>query len=102
MRKLHLVTGCVLFGLVAAAGCGGGVAALPSGATAGAADRIHYALSLSGSPVSPDVTDVPYDGGPVILAPKFYLTFWGYKKRRSRKGRAAADCIHEEHGRQSP
>ncbi len=79
MRKLHLVTGSVLFGLVAAAGCGGGSAALPSGATAGAADRIHYALSLSGSPVSPDVTYVPYDGGPVILAPKFYLTFWGYK-----------------------
>lgn len=42
--------------------------------------RPHYALSRSASRVSPFITYVPYAGGPVILAPKFYLTFWGYKK----------------------
>jgi hypothetical protein len=79
MRK-HVLIWSVLFGAFMVAGCSSANPSLPSGAAAGTAQRIHYARSLSASAVSPDVTYVPYQGGPVIVAPKFYLTFWGYKK----------------------
>ncbi len=41
----------------------------------------HYALARGVAPaVKPLFFRVPYLGGPVIIAPKFYFTFWGYKK----------------------
>ena len=41
----------------------------------------HYAASRSREPhIKPLYFQVPYLGGSVIAAPKFYFTFWGYKK----------------------
>jgi hypothetical protein len=44
--------------------------------------RPHYALAQGSSrSVGPLVPYVPYQpGGTVIVAPKFYLVFWDYKK----------------------
>jgi hypothetical protein len=50
----------------------------PSGAPIGSAP--HYARSLAAPLVSPLIDYVPYDGGPVLTTPKFYITFWAYKK----------------------
>jgi hypothetical protein len=41
----------------------------------------HYALTArTASPIQPAFVFVPYQGGPIIVKPKFYFTFWGYKK----------------------
>ncbi|MGA7201530.1 MAG: hypothetical protein WBX26_06860, partial [Candidatus Cybelea sp.] len=41
----------------------------------------RYAASRSREPhIKPLYFQVPYLGGVVISAPKFYFTFWGYKK----------------------
>jgi len=41
----------------------------------------HYALPRgTARKVSPLYFRVPYLGGAVIIAPKYYFTFWGYKK----------------------
>src|ERR1700677_1346322 len=41
----------------------------------------RYAASHSKeSPIQPLFFQVPYLGGAVIVAPKFYFTFWGYNK----------------------
>jgi hypothetical protein len=72
---------------VAVCGCAGGgpPTALPVAASAyagaGRYEHAHYALSRTmASAVSPQVIYVPYEGGPVIVSPKFYLAFWAYKK----------------------
>lgn len=64
---------------LALAGCMAGASPALTADVAAAA-RPHYAASLAAPAETPLVTYVPYDGGPVILSPKFYLTFWGYKK----------------------
>jgi hypothetical protein len=81
-----------LVSAVAAAGCGAPGTGVPSGAATipganyiGAMHhRLHYALALGAKPagIVPLFPYVPYDSthGPVIVAPKFYLTFWDYKK----------------------
>ena len=79
-RPFYLSTLLAVLGVFVVPGCTG---VAPSVAPAGApvsVARPHYAPSLAASPVFPLVTYVPYDGGPVIATPKFYLTFWGYKK----------------------
>jgi hypothetical protein len=74
------------FGILVAlvlAGCMNGATTLPSGAMGPSAVLPygpHYARSRSEAAVTPFITYVPYNGGPVIVTPKFYLTFWGYKK----------------------
>jgi hypothetical protein len=41
----------------------------------------HYAFVRGLAPaVKPLFFQVPYRGGPVIVTPKFYFAFWGYKK----------------------
>lgn len=43
--------------------------------------RPHYAPTLRSTPsIAPLFFLIPYRGGSVITAPKFYFTFWGYKK----------------------
>jgi len=44
--------------------------------------RIHYALTrpLSRERATPANAFVTYGGGPVLVAPKIYLIFWGYKR----------------------
>ncbi len=81
------------FGFLAACalpGCGGGAsvfpATVPSGpdwAYAGGVlyHRPHYAPTHQTAPgIVPLLPYVPYMGGVVIVAPKFYLIFWDYKK----------------------
>jgi hypothetical protein len=82
------------FGFAAAfilAGCGAntpaGTASIPSGPNWNAAGtahyhQLHYAYALGATPrVAPLYQPyVPYLGGQVLLAPKFYLIFWDYKK----------------------
>jgi hypothetical protein len=91
MRKSLFVTvALAAFGVLAVAGCAGGSSSVPAYTAAGSAYSMHapsvlrhgphYSPSLTAPHVSPLITYVPYDGGPVILTPKFYLTFWGYKK----------------------
>jgi hypothetical protein len=91
MRKTSVAISAM--GAVAAlavADCaGGGVAPVGGAAPSGASDWSdaggvryappHYALSRR-TAVSPLFVYVPYEGGPVIVDPKFYFTFWGYKK----------------------
>ncbi|MGA8099333.1 MAG: hypothetical protein WB810_11825 [Candidatus Cybelea sp.] len=48
--------------------------------------RPHYAATRSmalspASRISPLLPYVPYLGGPVIVAPKFYFTFWDFNKK---------------------
>lgn len=80
MRRLRSsYTLLVALGVFAIPGCTGGSPPAVSVAPLSVSGP-HYALSRAASAISPLVTYVPYDGGPVIVAPKFYLTFWGYKK----------------------
>jgi hypothetical protein len=85
------LTAAAAFAALAVAGCSGGTGApigggLPNGVdwmTGGGmlSHRPHYALSrLAASAVLPAFASIPYLGGPVIVTPKFYFTFWGYKK----------------------
>jgi hypothetical protein len=61
-----------------AAGCGPPPAAP---AMLLAPGRIHYApTSSSTGRVVPALASVRYDGGPVLVDPKMYLIFWGYKR----------------------
>jgi serine protease len=95
--KVVRALGC--FAAFAVAGCaGGGVAPVSSTAQsetpgfvpggpgwiyAGGVlyHRPHYAVARGmASAVTPIFVYVPYEGGPVIVDPKFYFTFWGYKK----------------------
>lgn len=42
---------------------------------------IHYAATRHfASPAVPALASVRYDGGPVLVDPKIYLIFWGYKR----------------------
>jgi hypothetical protein len=47
-----------------------------------ASGRIHYALTLKAAAHGPlpDNAFVTYDNGPVLVNPKMYLIFWGYKR----------------------
>ncbi|HYL28136.1 MAG TPA: hypothetical protein VEW74_09915 [Candidatus Nitrosotalea sp.] len=72
------------------AGCAGMAVAPQASAPAGAGwiyaggvlyHQPHYAPSRGAeSKVTPLFFRVPYLGGAVIVAPKYYFTFWGYKK----------------------
>ncbi len=80
----HALVGCAsLLALSACAGASSTPSA-PNGLPAtyaGLRPAPHYALTLDrASRVSPQLFEyVPYEGGPVIVAPKMYLIFWGYK-----------------------
>ena len=70
---------------LAFAGCSNGARMLPAGGAAQSAGTVlpaaHYALPRTKAAViAPAFFYVPYLGGPVIVAPKFYFVFWGYKK----------------------
>jgi hypothetical protein len=81
-----------LAGALAAGGCGARETAVPAGvavadgsyAAGATGHRLHYALALgaTSNTITPLFPYVPYDSthGPVIVAPKFYLIFWDYKK----------------------
>ena len=73
--------------LALAAGCAGMTAAPQSSLPAQSAfqsvtyHQPHYARPRGAqTKVSPLYFLIPYLGGPVIITPKVYLTFWGYKK----------------------
>jgi hypothetical protein len=88
----RLAGACVLAGAVAVGGCSArstvvppGIPGNPDGGGASARNpRPHYALALGATSnvIVPLFPYVPYspDHGPVIVAPKFYLIFWDYKK----------------------
>lgn len=87
MFKLSQLTVVCAVGVLAA--CSGGsppVPNVPAGADweyAGGVlfHRPHYAPTLRSTPaIAPLFFLIPYRGGSVITAPKFYFTFWGYKK----------------------
>lgn len=63
------------------AGCGGPTVAVSPGISAAAA-RIHYAPSrwAPHAPVLPAALFVWYNDGPVLVSPKIYLIFWGFKR----------------------
>jgi serine protease len=75
---------------IAVTGCAAGVTAPPNGPAAGALAPNAYAMQPQYMPsrsaeargVVPDAgtSGIPYLGGPVLLHPKVYLIFWGYKK----------------------
>lgn len=65
------------------AGCSNSAQVLPtSGSSATSLPPFaHYALPHTQSPgIAPAFFNVPYLGGAVILAPKVYFDFWGFKK----------------------
>jgi hypothetical protein len=62
-----MVPAVALFALFVLSGCGGASApATPAG--------------YSGASARPANAFVFYDGGPVLVAPKLYIVFWGYKR----------------------
>lgn len=90
-QSLFRIALCSAFAAFAMAGCGGAGNLAPTGVadadggwiTAGAVvyHRPHYSPTReSASHVLPDLFDVPYLGGAVILKPKVYFDFWGFKK----------------------
>ncbi len=94
MQKFSWFAGAVaVAGAIAIAGCAARdatvpptAAGIPPGSALRAANvhRPHYALAVgaTSSVIVPLFPYVPYspDHGPVIVAPKFYLVFWDYKK----------------------
>jgi len=87
--KLKQVAGtfaCVSAFATAGCAAGGTAPSVPSGPGWTYADGVlyhqpHYALTRRLSrTITPLNAYVPYHGGPVTTAPKFYLIFWGYKK----------------------
>jgi hypothetical protein len=86
LRSSHLAAACGCVVALATAGCGGqGAAPVSTGLQpfygGGPLLRPHYALTRSAaSRVVPLSVYIPYRGGLVIVAPKFYLIFWDYKK----------------------
>jgi hypothetical protein len=93
MFKLsRIVAGLAFFAAVALHACAAPTNVAPSTAFAASGPdwiyahgvlyhRPHYALTReTQSKITPLIPYVPYQGGRVILAPKFYLIFWDYKK----------------------
>jgi hypothetical protein len=71
----------------ALSGCAGSNLSPVANAAAGSeavplAPAPHYALPATAASrrAHPDFVYVPYLGGPIVEAPKFYFIFWGYKK----------------------
>ncbi len=91
-RFARIVSVLGFLGVLTLTGCGAADTAFPANVTSGAdwiyADGIlyhrpHYALPRQpNSGIGPLFPYVPYLGGSVIVTPKFYLVFWGYKKYR--------------------
>ncbi len=61
-----MVAAVALFALFAFSGCGASAPVTPAGYDGGSA--------------APANAFVFYDGGPVLVAPKLYIVFWGYKR----------------------
>jgi hypothetical protein len=83
-RFLYVLPACA--NILALSACAGSnpTVRLPNAAATYAAPlhgTPHYARTLDrASHAAPQFfTDVPYQGGTVIVAPKMYLIFWGYK-----------------------
>jgi hypothetical protein len=65
------------------AGCGGGSGTPPSPAQAGSMHVVRYLPTRYAVPADAASSSggvLKYYGGPVLLNPKVYLIFWGYKK----------------------
>jgi hypothetical protein len=88
MKLLRFAGACAALAAVATAGCSStATSPVPSGADWLSArgtlyHQPHYAATRSQARgiVPGAIAYIPYHGGPVILTPKFYLIFWGYKK----------------------
>jgi hypothetical protein len=88
-----LAAAIAVAGSLATGGCGGSGTVVPaagdgvpasgySGAVRHRGPHYAYALGVKSKGVVPLFPYVPYspDHGPVLVAPKFYLVFWDYKK----------------------
>jgi serine protease len=77
LSRILVVVGCLA--TVATAGCAAGGGAPATGRTAFYAPR-YMSTRFAAPHAFVPTAGIPYEGGPVLLNPKVYLIFWGYKK----------------------
>jgi hypothetical protein len=82
VNRLTAGLGCVAVFVLAGCATAGGSAPIAQLQPPISSGRIHYALTRTATQLRafPANSFVTYDGGPVLVDPKMYLIFWGYKR----------------------